>query len=347
MKNNIVYPHAVYNKEHNNYDYPKYWERKAYEPKPLIPQRPIRTNQPVNKLLEFILQTKRPTKDPAFCTRFTSILLDRLKIDHNTDKYGNLIVEVGDGTATTCFTSHTDTVHSDHGRNELVQEAGYLKVKGGGVLGADDGTGMYIMMQMIRSNVPGHYVFFAEEEKGRIGSSKYYMPEHIMRCVSFDRKGIDNLITMQSGEEGCSDEFATAFISKFPIPFRKDPTGSFTDSYTFFDTVPECINLSVGYYSQHTKDEVQDVWFAERMVQACCDMDWESLPTVRDPVPDIIDQGYTGPITDLYDFCFDHPEIVSLMLDEYGVTLSDCIKYKRLSETDKPYDYRDYYKNTK
>jgi hypothetical protein len=256
------------------------WPTTAYT----APALPVRHNVPVSKLLRIILETKRPTNEPDFCRRFTSMLLDKLKIHHDVDAHNNIYVEVG--SSTTCFTSHTDTVDNKLGKNELIQEDGYLKVRGGGILGADCGTGMYIMMRMILAEVPGLYVFFSTEEQGRIGSQKFEMPAFINRCISFDRKGLNNLITTQSSEKGCSDEFADHFIEHFELPFVKDPTGSFTDSYTFFDVVPECINLSVGYYYQHSKSECQDVKFADDMAAACIAMDWEELPTVRDPEAD-------------------------------------------------------------
>lgn len=234
----------------------------------------------INPILKEILKTKRPTNNEAFCTAFTASLLSKYGIDYEIDKSNNVIVDMG---SDSCFTSHTDTVDNHLGKNKLHIENGVVTVKDGGVLGADCGTGMYIMIRMILEEVPGLYVFFASEERGRIGSNKYDMPLGINRCVSFDRKGTDDLITHQSSQRGCSDAFADAFIASFGLPYKKDPTGVFTDSYTFFDTVPECINLSVGYYDQHTKRESQDLVFLESLVDACISMDWGSLPTERDP----------------------------------------------------------------
>lgn len=321
---------------------------KIVAPKPPVPAR---AHCEIPKLLQFILKTKRPTKNPQFNEDWMCSLLKFFKIDHEVDNHHNITVEVG--STTTCFTSHTDTVHNSAGESKLLIKDGYVSVDGGGVLGADDGTGIYIMLEMIRANVPGLYVFFSEEEKGRVGSIAYKMPAYIQRCVSFDRKNINHLITTQSGEKGCSDEFAEAFIKAFPLPFVKDPTGSYTDSYSFFDIVPECINLSVGYYWQHTQDEIQDIKFAIDMAKACIQMDWDSLPTKRDPEAEMrryyAGHGYTGrwwddygldeeddkavsvvePIyKDVYEFCYDYPDIVADVLEAYGITLADLIKYK-------------------
>jgi hypothetical protein len=300
-----------------------------------VPSRPtIKAQDPtyndVPPLLQQILEIKRPTKNPELCALVIEQLLRERNLEYTVDKARNYTVEVdvahGNNIFTpsrVCFTSHTDTVHSDAGFNDLVAKDGLLRVDGGGVLGADCGTGIYIMLEMIDAGVPGVYVFFAEEEKGRIGSRAYRMPADIEICVSFDRKDVDNLITHQSGEQGCSEEFAKAFIERFDLPYKADPTGMYTDSYTFFGEIPECVNLSVGYYSQHTKDECQDLGFLSKLVHACCIMDWESLPSVvREPVGYI----YQGvPYTDLCEFVFDHPDVAAEVLEAYGVTLDDMV----------------------
>jgi hypothetical protein len=302
----------------------------------------------MENILHTILADKRPTNNPEHCFNFTSALLDTLNISHVGDMHGNITVDRG---GDTCFTSHTDTVNNKVGVNTLtVDKKGIMRVEGGGVLGADDGAGMYVMIRMILAGKSGLYVFFATEEQGRVGSSKYVMPEHIKKCVSFDRKGYDNLITHQMSEEGCSVAFADAFIAQFDLPYKKDPTGSFTDSYTFFESVSECINLSVGYFDQHTKNESLDVVFLEKLVDACINMDWESLPTKRDPevYRFTVDYNYGG--TDwgslpalgkynpnpyretLEDYVYDHPEIVAAYLEDIGVELSELRIYGRAFE---------------
>ena len=299
-----------------------------------------------------ILETKRPTNHPEFCLAYTVGLLRELNIDYTVDVNHNVIVELG---GTTCFTSHTDTVDNKLGKNELSVTGTSVTVKGGGVLGADCGSGMYVMIRMIQANVLGHYVFFSTEEQGRVGSGKYIMPAHITKCISFDRKGTDNLITHQMGERGCSDDFAVAFIGAFDLPYKKDPTGSFTDSYSFFDTVPECINLSVGYYNQHTKQESQDIVFLETLVDACIAMDWEALPVVRDPsvtewddndwnwykkgswTPKA-DVNYNHAIRTIDDFVYEYPYLTADVLSSYGITLNDLMQYKDEYDSALPYE---------
>jgi len=311
--------------------------------KKLYDTEAVRALQPI---LHYILSDKRPTNSPQHCKDFTVALLYVLNISHVGDMHGNITVDRG---GNTCFTAHTDTVNNKLGENALtIDKQGLMRVEGGGVLGADDGAGMYVMIRMILAGKSGLYVFFATEEQGRVGSSKYAMPEHIKKCVSFDRKGYDNLITHQVTEEGCSVEFADAFIAQFDLPYRKDPTGSFTDSYTFFETVSECINLSVGYFDQHTKNESLDTVFLEKLVDACISMDWESLPTKRDPQVHrfTVDYKYGSDKSygdwgnygaykhkhfneSMEDYVYDHPEIVAAYLEDIGVEISELKIYGR------------------
>lgn len=303
----------------------------------------------INNILYSLLTTRRPTNNASYCLTYTQGLLRQQGIEFTTDAHMNVTVDLG---GTTCFTSHQDTVDNKLGVNELVVDtAGLLSVNGGGVLGADCGSGMYVMIRMLLAGKPGLYVFFSTEEQGRIGSSAYTMPAHITKCVSFDRKGTDNLITHQMGERGCSDAFADAFITAFDLPYKKDPTGSFTDSYSFFDSVPECINMSVGYYNQHTKNEAQDVPFLESLVDACITLDWEALPVERDPTvvewedddwdwykgghgfkSKKYDTKYYGSyeprIRSIDDFVYEHPWVVADLLETYGITLADLQHHK-------------------
>jgi hypothetical protein len=129
------------------------------------------------------------------------------------------------------------------------------------------------MTMMIRAGVPGHYVFFAGEEVGCIGS-KALAEEEIEigqydHCVSFDRRGTNSIITHQCGSRTASDLWALDLAGRLAVVdnnlrYEPDPTGVFTDSREFADLIPECTNLSVGYLNQHTARERQDVKFLLR-----------------------------------------------------------------------------------
>lgn len=235
------------------------------------------------------------------------------------DEFGNYftIVKKSDDTLSdTMFTSHLDTI--DNGPynpkekwdydlkkmmpnpdyvNEIddksvthVFEGVFIKTDGNTNLGADDKAGTTIMMNMISENVPGLYYFFLGEESGCIGSSslskifeKLDLPI-INRCVSFDRRGYDSIITHQ-GSQTSSDVFATELANRYNeygFWYKPDPTGVYTDSAEFTYVISECTNISVGYFSEHTKTERQDIEFLELLAVVSAKIDWDTLPIVRE-----------------------------------------------------------------
>ena len=182
-------------------------------------------------------------------------------------------------------------------------------------LGADCTSGVWLILEMIKAQVPGVYVIHNDEEIGRIGAEyivktftdtkkqvddlskfpiakfrpqglengwgglsfeermeilpHYFWIDHVDIAMSFDRKDCSSVITRQRGSRTASDEFAND-ISKILSPdlvalgykpYVADPTGSFTDSASYDKVIKECTNLSIGYYSQHTDRESQDMTF--------------------------------------------------------------------------------------
>jgi hypothetical protein len=89
-----------------------------------------------------------------------------------------------------------------------------------------------------------------------------------------------------------SDEFATELSLRLnnvgDFKFAPDDTGVLTDSINFMDFVPECTNISVGYYNEHGGDEIQDLVFLKKLSKAVCEIDWETLPIKRDPISDYL-----------------------------------------------------------
>jgi hypothetical protein len=63
---------------------------------------------------------------------------------------------------------------------------------------------------------------------------------------------------------------------------KPDDTGLVTDSAQFSFLIPECTNISVGYYREHTNEECLDIDYLYKICKACTKIDWESLPIVRE-----------------------------------------------------------------
>jgi len=84
----------------------------------------------------------------------------------------------------------------------------------------------------------------------------------------------------------CSDEFVKALEEEFKkngLEYKDDPTGMWCDSGVFMEMIPECTNISVGYKSEHTFFEEQNITHLEKLVEVVLKIDWKNLPVKRDP----------------------------------------------------------------
>lgn len=228
---------------------------------------------------------------------FVATLCSQLSPD-KIDGAGNLhfdrrVMDNGD-VSRTLFTSHTDTVHRVGGHQGIRLDGPRWVVDTGGYcLGADDGSGIALIAHMMAHGVPGYYVLFRGEESGGIGSSwaaanMQSMYEDFDRAIAFDRADVSDVITYQSGGRCCSDEFAEALSTSLSsvhddVMYMPCDGGVYTDTAEFIDIIPECTNLSVGYKHQHGSREYQDVVFLKKLADVVVTIDWEALPTTRDP----------------------------------------------------------------
>ncbi len=197
--------------------------------------------------------------------------------------------------STTLFNAHLDTVHKHPGKRKVKydQKAGIVSSTDGTPLGADDGAGVWLLLEMIDAGVPGYYLFTVGEECGGIGA-KFMATNHILksfdRAIAFDRRGTSSVITHQAFGRCCSDVFAQTLADElnFVLPdgyayLMPDDTGIYTDTAEYIDVIPECTNLSTGYNFEHTAHETLDINYLAALRDACITIDWGALPTERDP----------------------------------------------------------------
>lgn len=212
--------------------------------------------------------------------------------EHIMDLHGNFYVEIGKGSKT-MFTCHLDTACKDIRKVKHTFNGTLIKTDGRSILGADDKAGMVILLYMIEKNVPGLYYFFIGEEVGCVGSSKLAQEfpdrlKSINRVISFDRRDYNSVITHQSSTRCCSNDFANELsrqlnINDSTFKYTPDDSGIYTDSAEFTEIIPECTNISVGYKNEHTSIESQDIKHLNKLCKASVLVDWENLPTKRDP----------------------------------------------------------------
>lgn len=176
--------------------------------------------------------------------------------------------------------------------------------KVGSCLGADDGTGIWLMLKMIQAKVPGTYVFHRGEEcggltaKGNAKDFKEYFGK-FKTIIAFDRANDNDVIISQGGSvcasEGFGKELARALNEADPdkrFAYKTSTNGVYTDTKDYRGVIGECINLSVGYASQHGTSEYQDWDHAKRMLHSLIMIDWMGVaakatrePYIAEPVP--------------------------------------------------------------
>jgi hypothetical protein len=242
----------------------------------------------MNKIYEIALMLQ--TRRPAFSNTEEAFIEDYLEpLGVERDDYGNVIKRIGDNPKV-MWSSHTDSVHKYDGYQAVKIKGQYAMLNDGGsnCLGADDVSGVWLMMEMIRAGKEGLYVFHRCEERGGKGSDYIATktPELLqgIECViALDRRGTRDVITHQSGGRCCSDLFGDSLAKAIGMKHKRCSGGVFTDSANYTDLVGECTNLSVGYEMEHSKNEKTDLAYLVNMSKALIALNYEELSYSRKP----------------------------------------------------------------
>lgn len=275
-------------------------------------------------LLLEMLTYRRPafsTTDELFCQRFIEPTGAR------PDAFGNYLLRIGsrdvaDDPPRVAWCAHTDTVHRLPGRQRLSIRKGIVRAppgQGSNCLGADDTTGVWLLLEMIRANVPGLYIFHRAEEKGCQGSD-YIARETpevlggIDYAIAFDRRGYDSVVTHQVGARTASDAFAWSLAAQLPPGMSPDDSGVYTDTERYAGLVAECTNVSVGYDCAHSATEWQDLDFAKQLRDAMVRIDPSGFACERVPAPPV----YACGTADYWD------DELPVEPDDQGGSREDC-----------------------
>ena len=232
---------------------------------------------------------------------FISTYMIPLKPQIKCDDEGNVLAYVVDnskGKSTILWSSHIDTMHRNNTKapDQLMQEV-WVDEQGTAFvsdkddcLGADDGAGIWLMLEMIKADVAGTYIFHRGEEKGCWGSSRMAVHHatwlaNFTHAIAFDRRGNHSVITHQTGARACSDALGTRLCQLLNMEHELDPTGVYTDTAEYMEIIPECVNISSGYQSEHSSRETLDTNYILALRDAMCAVDWlnAELPVDRDP----------------------------------------------------------------
>jgi hypothetical protein len=252
----------------------------------------------VQELLDMLTYC-RPAGSPterAFIARYIRPLPGAIQ-----DMCGNWHVEQGDQRV--LWSAHTDTVHKLEGRQTvrynpatmIAQLSRRSKRQGRNCLGADDTAGVFILCEMIRAGIPGHYVFHYAEERGGIGSNGLakHAPDLVSNsdiAIAFDRRGGSDVITSQYGSRCASDTFALSLAAEIarvnPRLDYASASGVYTDTAEYMHLIPECTNLSVGYLHEHSDRECLYIWHTLQLLDAMLHLDTDRLIVEREPKVD-------------------------------------------------------------
>lgn len=209
------------------------------------------------------------------------------------DSIGNYYLKIGD--SDTMFSCHLDNVTTKRQKVNHIIDGNIIKTDGTTILGADNKAGAVVLLYMIEHQIPGLYYFFIGEEPtapegGLYGSKralKQYTEQfsHYKKCIAFDRKKEGSIINRQMGRMCCSNLFIDSLskeLGNLGLEFKKDTTGYYTDTAVFMDIIPECTNLSIGVYGEHTKKESVDLNYVQKICDAAIKINWDGLQIGRE-----------------------------------------------------------------
>jgi hypothetical protein len=205
----------------------------------------------------------------------------------NRDEFGNYYLRIGD--APILWSCHVDTVHSEQSftRQKLsITEDNMLWTDDGSCLGADNGVGCWLLLRMIKAGIEGLYVFHRQEEIGRQGSMFIVKKnpdilKGINFAIAFDRRNTKSIITHQITRT-CSDKFAESLAKVLGMDHIKDDTGSYTDTKSYVDHIPECTNVSAGFFNEHQPTEAVDLTYCKNLLEHVLKADFTKLVIDRD-----------------------------------------------------------------
>jgi hypothetical protein len=205
-------------------------------------------------------------------------LVDRCFLDDAGNLLGELVVGTGEG-CTIVLSAHMDTV-SNIGKNRevLYNPVTNTFSSSEGILGADDRAGIAIILSVLRNlkrtgfNGKLKIAFCCSEEVGCVGSEdidKAWYQDAALAIV-VDRRGNRDIVTgCGSPLNFCSKEVADFFenVGAMIDQEWKAVGGGLSDAATFSSKGVNSVNLSAGYYNEHTSNEYVNIMECKDTIQ--------------------------------------------------------------------------------
>lgn len=263
--------------------------------------------------------------------------------DGDMDGYLNYLIDVSkdDKLGNVLYVAHYDTVDRDTGYTETryghgkpttytQNQATKKKVsirdgvafinevlpenKSVGCLGADDGAGLAVMLNLLATGTIGGYCFTTGEEVGGVGASDVLdQAESFLKQYSYsieiDRRGETDMVYEQSVGECASKDFAQWLCDSLNMGHKPSDKGSYTDVATFAEVIPENVNIASGYINAHSVDEQVSLPYLDNLAKAIKGLDWSKAKVTRKAgdfnLPVYTRGGYSGGRYYGYDYGYD------------------------------------------
>lgn len=180
-------------------------------------------------------------------------LLSRLPKILKQFKYNNIINTrnyiYAEGDIPVLLVAHLDTVHYSRVKNIFHDKEQNVIWSPEGI-GGDDRCGVFAILKIIEQFNP-HVLFTTDEENGGVGAKKVIkklIKPDVNFIIELDRQGLNDAVFYECGNIDFID-----YILDFGF---KEEYGTFSDISIlspYWDIAS--VNLSIGYYNEHTKGE--------------------------------------------------------------------------------------------
>lgn len=221
----------------------------------------------MKKQLIELLSIKAHSGEEKAVRDYLQPILEKLVDKVIVDDYGNLLGEKicgsGEG-AVVLLSAHMDTVKGVLADRTLIEKNGVISADKG-ALGADDRAGIAIILTVLRNlnkvkSFDGviKVAFSRQEEIGCIGAEhidpSWYQDTDL--AIVVDRRGSRDIV-VGCGMAFCSNPvgYFMEEVSKMADMDWKCVEGGVSDAMVFSQNGVNSINLSAGYYNEHTDRE--------------------------------------------------------------------------------------------
>lgn len=171
-----------------------------------------------------------------------------------------------EGDVPVLLVAHLDTVHKQPVVHIFYSEDRQLMMSPEGI-GGDDRCGVYMIMEIIKE-ARCHVLFTEDEEIGCIGARDFVKSKihpQVNYIVEVDRRGSNDAVFYQ-----CENPEFTEFVCCFGF---EEARGSFSDISVIAPAVgAAAVNISAGYYNEHSRHEYISLEAVERNIGLICEM---------------------------------------------------------------------------